>query len=1074
MRIHHYLRYSMAVLLAVFAVFSLTAAEQHGRVLFGGLPVPGATVTVSQGDKKVVAVTDETGGYFFPDLAEGTWSFQVEMQGFATVKKDVTVTATSAPAPPAPPPATPATTPAGTPPATPPTGQDFELKMLPIAEMNAQVSAPVVTGIPAAAAGGPTAQAQPAPLANTAPSPNNGKNNAKNTAKGGAPAASTGAGFQRADVQATAPAAPAGDNAPAADATQSPTDLSQRATDGYLVNGSSVNGNSSPFGFNPATGNNRRGPRSLYNGMIGLVNVGNSNLNANTFSLNGQNTPKPETTQFSGVASIGGPVKIPHVVRNGPIFGLQYTWTRNRSGQTNSTLMPTLAERSGDFTQVINPQTGKPVQLVDFPNNIIPPTQISPQARALVNLFPLPNFTGSNVYNYQIPLVNATHSDSMSSRLQKQLGRKNAINGNFGFTSTRSDSPSVLGFLDTNNTLGLSSNITWRHQFTPRFSGTLQVNFSRSSTRLTPFFENRVNIAGQAGITGDNQQPVNWGPPNVSFQGSLIQGLSDSEATFNRNRTTSVGYASTWNHGRHNFSFGADFARQQSNVLSQTDPRGTFSFNNTAEGYDFASFLLGVPAASSIAFGNADKYFRSYNTDAYAQDDWRVAPGLTLLLGVRWQYSAPVTELYGRLVNLDIAPGFTAVAPVLAGEVGSLTGQTYPDSLVRPDKHAFQPVLGLSWRPISGSSMLFKAGYQVSYNTSIYQSIANQMAQQSPLSTSLNVQNTPTNPLTLASGFNAAPNVTTNNFAVDPNLRVGYVQTWQASIQRDLPASLQMVVTYNGNKGTRSAQMFYPNTYPFGAVDPCPTCVTGYRYLTSNGNSTREAGSLQLRRRLHNGFTANLTYTYAKALDDSSGLGGGAFGGAAAQNWLDLSAEKSRSSFDQRHNAVLTLQYTTGEGIGGGTLVGGWKGQLLKEWTFVDAITVGSGLPLTPSYSALAEGAGQYAPPLRGEYTGASVYDAPPGHFLNPLAYVAPALGQFGDAARNSITGPSQFFMNANMARTFRMSGRLSLDLSLSATNVLNHVVISGWGTTVGTTQFGVPTGTSPMRSVVTNLRMRF
>ncbi len=256
-----------------------------------------------------------------------------------------------------------------------------------------------------------------------------------------------------------------------------------------------------------------------------------------------------------------------------------------------------------------------------------------------------------------------------------------------------------------------------------------------------------------------------------------------------------------------------------------------------------------VPSPSATP----DKYFRSYNTDAYAQDDWRVSPGLSLLLGVRWDYSAPITELYGRLVNLDIAPGFTAVAPVVANDpIGSLTGQTYPDSLVQPDKHAFQPRLGLSWRPISGSSMLFKAGYQVNYNTSIYQSIANQMAQQSPLSTSLNVQNTPANPLTLASGFNAAPNVSTNNFAIDPNFRIGYVGTWQASIQRKkIPsASLQMLVTYNGNKGTRAAQMFFPNTYPFGAGDPCPTCVTGYRYLTSNGNSTREAGSIQLRHAL--------------------------------------------------------------------------------------------------------------------------------------------------------------------------------------------------------------------------------
>ncbi len=669
MRIHHYLRYSMAVLLAVFAVFSLTAAERHGKVLFGGLPVPGATVTVSQGDKKVVAVTDEMGGYSFPDLAEGTWSFQVEMQGFTPVKQDVTVAAAPA-APPNP--------------AAPLPGQDFELKMLPIAEMNAQASAPVVTGIPPAAAGSTTPPAAQAAAPNTAP-PNNAKNNGKNNAKGGAPAASTGAGFQRADVQATTPAAPAPATesaVPGGDASQSPTELSQRATDGYLVNGSSVNGASSNFGFNPAIGNNRRGPRSLYNGNIGF-NLDNSSLDARTYSLTGQATPKPESTRFTGLASFGGPLRIPHVLRNGPNFVVNYQWTRNRSAQNTPEVMPTAAERMGDFSQVLS--QGKPVQIIDptnglpFPGDMIPATRLSPQALALLNLYPLPNFPGSSSYNFQVPLISPTHQDAAQARVNKQLGRKNSIVGQFGFQSTRSDSPSVFGFLDTQNVLGVNSNVRWAHTFTPRFYGTFQVTFNRYSVRATPFFENRENIAGNAGITGDNQEPIYWGPPSLSFGASQIQGLSDGTPAFTRNMTNFAQYDSTWTHGRHNVSFGVNYQRIQLNTLSQSNPRGSLGFTGAATGYDFADFLLGIPDTAALAFGNADKYFRSYSSFAYLNDDWRVSPGLTLNLGIRWEYSAPVTELYGRLVNLDVAPGYTAVAPVVASDpVGLLTGMNYP------------------------------------------------------------------------------------------------------------------------------------------------------------------------------------------------------------------------------------------------------------------------------------------------------------------------------------------------------------------------------------------------------------
>jgi hypothetical protein len=492
-------------------------------------------------------------------------------------------------------------------------------------------------------------------------------------------------------------------------------------------------------------------------------------------------------------------------------------------------------------------------------------------------------------------------------------------------------------------------------------------------------------------------------------------------------------------------------------------------------GSDLADFILGIPDTSAIAFGNADKYFRQSVYDAYINDDWRVTPQLSINGGLRWEYGAPITELFGRLVSLDIAPGFTAVAPVIANNpVGPLTGQNYPNSLVRPDKHGIEPRIGISWRPISGSSIVVRAGYSMNYDTSVYQNIALFMAQQAPLSTSSRVPNSAACPLTLANGFGTCSIITPTSFALDPNYHVGYVQTWQLSVQRDLPWSLQMSVTYLGNKGTRSPQEFLPNTFPLGATNPCPLCPTGFAFLTSNGNSYREAGSVQLRRRLHNGLTATAQYTFSKSIDDASALGGGVSAQLPlAQIWLNLSAERTLSTFDQRHLLTTQVQYSTGMGLHGKTLMTGWKGKLYKEWTVVTNITLGSGLPQTPVFPGSIGGTG-FSGSIRPDVTGQPLYTAPAGLHLNPAAFAAPVLGQWGDAGRDSITGPAQFSFNASMARTFRVSDRLNLDLRFDSTNILNHVTFTSWFVTVNSPLFGTPASANAMRSFRTTLRLRF
>ena len=174
-----------------------------------------------------------------------------------------------------------------------------------------------------------------------------------------------------------------------------------------------------------------------------------------------------------------------------------------------------------------------------------------------------------------------------------------------------------------------------------------------------------------------------------------------------------------------------------------------------------------------------------------------------------------------------------------------------------------------------------------------------QMAQQSPLSKSLSVDNSPANPLTLANGFNAAPGITPNTFAIDPDFRVGNAQNWQVSAQMDLPGALVATATYIGIKGTHAVQAFLPNTYPAGAVNPCPSCPSGFTYLTSNGNSTREAGSFSCGGGCTTGSRRPAQYTYSRVhRQRRRWAAAGRARSVIAQNWLDL--ERRARSFEFR------------------------------------------------------------------------------------------------------------------------------------------------------------------------------
>ena len=195
--------------------------------------------------------------------------------------------------------------------------------------------------------------------------------------------------------------------------------------------------------------------------------------------------------------------------------------------------------------------------------------------------------------------------------------------------------------------------------------------------------------------------------------------------------------------------------------------------------------------------------------------------------------------------------------------------------------------------------------------------------------------------------------------------------------------------------------------------------------------------------------------------------------GVLAQNWLDLEAEYARSSFDQRHQIVAQVEYTTGAGVVGGTLLDGWKGRLFKDWTVTGQLTTGSGTPLTPIFFSPTGRTGIIGG-TRPSLTGVPVDDAPEGSYANRDAFTAPAPGEWGTAGRNSITGPSQFSFNAAVSRTFRLKDRLTIDWRIDAMNVLNRVTYSSINTQINSPQFGLPNRTNDMRRLRSAIRVGF
>ena len=335
-----------ALVAGSFPVPVSAAAEYVGQVSFAGIAVPGAQVTATQGETQLTTTTDAQGIFRIANIADGAWTFRVEMRGFSTLSREVTIGPDAQP-------------------------MMWELSLLPFEE--------ITRGLP-----------PPAPRPARAPESSSQSSSTRSQSNAPRPATPQ-TGFQRAGVapSQTPPSRPAA----AAPADDPPAD-SAAAADGFLINGSVNNGAASPFAQPAAFGNNRRRPGALYNGMIGSL-FSNSVWDARPYPLTGIQTPRPDYYNVHLLGTFGGPVKLPRLQNRLNVF-IGFQRLADDNALTQPGLMPTSLERSGNFSQSRD-ASGRPVQIIDpltglpFPGNTIPRDRISPQASSLLGYYPQPD-----------------------------------------------------------------------------------------------------------------------------------------------------------------------------------------------------------------------------------------------------------------------------------------------------------------------------------------------------------------------------------------------------------------------------------------------------------------------------------------------------------------------------------------------------------------------------------------------------------------------------------------------------------------------------------------------------------
>ena len=537
---------------------------------------------------------------------------------------------------------------------------------------------------------------------------------------------------------------------------------------------------------------------------------------------------------------------------------------------------------------------------------------------------------------------------------------------------------------------------------------------------------------------GLNRAPFH-NPQVGAFNQNLAVNTDNFEMLNNDNTDNEVGTSFNYvdnltiQHGRHSFRIGGEIRRVRLNQGITEDNSITFTDDASIINNQLNSFLL---KSSWWSRG-----LRHTFVMPYFQDDWKVRPNLTLNLGIRWDYYAPITEAHGRSRIFDLQR--------CANAVPSDPGICPPGSaFFFPNHRNFDPRFGLAWAPerFHGKTVV-RGGYGI-YHGAGQNDDLNAGLESDNVRISLSSADVPNLSYPIDPFIPFAATVGRTPRALQRDRRDLYSESWGLMIQQELPGSFVLQTGYLGSVGHRLFARTYENVClqpPDPSTGLCPRTLAGVASVDlkrNDGNSTFNAFQLSLQRRFTSGLSLNAQYLWSHGINDGS-IGGGEAN--APENVACRRCDRGPSVFDIHHNLVAATVYELPFGKGKHWVNSdGTAGKVLGEWQFSATQVLHTGHPLTVTVdrdaSTIPNGnsSSDQRPDL---VPGVPVIPANQGvnNWINPAAFAVPANGTFGNAGRGLVRSPLVWQTDMALSKTVRLTERFNLEFSAEAFNIFNH-----------------------------------
>jgi hypothetical protein len=802
----------------------------------------------------------------------------------------------------------------------------------------------------------------------------------------------------------------------------------------------------------------------------------NEALNARNLFAQPGPTPLFRRNQYG--LTIGGPVQ-----KNKTFFFADWQGTRLRTGITRFSVVPTLAQRNGVFTQAIFDPLTSPRSR--FANNTIPTSRVDSIAAQVLQQYPVPNVTGAN--NFVRTATEPDNQDQADLRLDRYIGDKHRLFGRY--TLLRDDDTPVAPLPDGSGSLtsgvigraitrgdAFAGDYNWVRS--PNSLNQFRVGYSRRDLDQRSLQDGGITVPGLPSNSFSSVLPI--------FTVAGFQQMGPTTAANSRFTTSITEFLDTYTHvrGRHTFKFGADIRRESLDVLNPPNPTGAFGFSTTGtnsatvsgSGNALASLLLGQVNAFTIDIQKNVIQPRAHIAEFFFGDDWRVSQRLTLNLGTRYTLNFPSTERHDQ------------------GAVFNLKSQVleFPHTARELEWGNFGPRVGLAYR--IGDSWVLRSGYgMVFFEQSgittpftmpqfpFVQTVGQQS--QDNVNAAFGLANGPTVQVT---DPNPNSGLGQGVFGVDRNGGSGYSQQWNFTVQKTIGQNLNVEVAYLGSKNTRlgipDANMNQlPSQYlaqgaalltrvsnPYFGEIPTSSSLgrstiaqqqllrayprfTNVALFRNNvGNSKYNAATVKVEKRLSRGLTLNAAYTFSKLLDDASSVfsqtifTGPVLNTTGAADAFNRHLEKDVSSGDIPHVFALGWVYE----IPRLWKVSGWQLAGLLRMQSGDAVAVTQATNNNSSLGYAVQRPNRTSDP--NEFAARTV-----AKYFNTAAFTAAPQFVIGNSSRNPVRGPGLQNADLMLGKTFRITERANVEVRAEVFNISNTPPLNDPNGSFGSAAFG-------------------